>query len=152
MIAEYPKNGYEIIEEKLRNDKKIKWKYNKPGIYCIKIQGQIVYIGKSLNMLKRISQHMFEITRDKQTSHKYTILRQAKDKGIDIQFDVLRTCFGRSASELDNILGDAEAALIRRYRPILNYQLPRVGDYWNYDINEKAKTVCLYEIIKPTAA
>ncbi len=29
-------------------------KYNSAGIYCIKIDDEIVYIGKSHNMLKRV--------------------------------------------------------------------------------------------------
>lgn len=147
-VAEYPKNGYEIIEEELRKNNRIKQKYNKPGIYCIKIEGRIVYIGKSLNMLTRISQHIFEITRDKQISNKYKVMRQAKEKGYDIGFGVLKRCYGRNTTELDSALGDAEASLIRQYKPALNYQLPHLGDYWNYDVNEKAKTICLYEIVK----
>ena len=30
-------------------------KYNSAGIYCIKIDDEIVYIGKSHNMLKRVA-------------------------------------------------------------------------------------------------
>ena len=30
-------------------------KYEHPGIYCIKVDDKIVYIGKSLNMLKRVA-------------------------------------------------------------------------------------------------
>ena len=30
-------------------------KYEHPGIYCIKLDGQIVYIGKSENMLVRVA-------------------------------------------------------------------------------------------------
>ena len=32
-------------------------KYDCAGVYCIKLNGEIVYIGKSLNMLERIAAH-----------------------------------------------------------------------------------------------
>lgn len=148
MIIEYPKNGWEIIEEELRKKNYLKWKYNKPGIYCIKVQGQIVYIGKSLNMLSRIAQHIFEINRNKQKSHKYQVLRQIKDKGVNIQFDVLRKCYAKTATELYDALGDAEAWYIQQYKPALNYQLPHIGDYDNYDVNADAQRITAYEIIE----
>ena len=36
-------------------DKGLAAKYEHAGIYCIKIDTQIVYIGKSANMLRRIA-------------------------------------------------------------------------------------------------
>ena len=32
-------------------------KFEHPGIYCIRLDGCIVYIGKSTNMLERIASH-----------------------------------------------------------------------------------------------
>ena len=32
-------------------------KFEHPGIYCIRLDGRIVYIGKSTNMLERIASH-----------------------------------------------------------------------------------------------
>ena len=32
-------------------------KYEHPGIYCIKLDDQLVYIGKSKNMLWRVASH-----------------------------------------------------------------------------------------------
>ena len=32
-------------------------KYDHAGIYCIKLNNQLVYIGKSHNMLQRVAQH-----------------------------------------------------------------------------------------------
>lgn len=147
-LVEYPKSKAEIIEEELRKDKKIVYKYNKPGIYAIKIEGKIVYIGKSLNMLKRLSQHMAEIQNQKPKSHKYQVLRQAHLRGIDITFDVIKKCYGKTFSELEDALGVAEAYYIQLHRPALNYQIPKIDSYWDYNTNEKAKTVCLYEIKK----
>ena len=44
--------------------------------------------------------------------------------------------------------GDAEAAWINKLQPALNYQLPIVGRYWDYKVNEKAQTISLYEILE----
>jgi excinuclease UvrABC nuclease subunit len=30
-------------------------KYEYPGIYCIKVNHNVVYVGKSINMLKRVA-------------------------------------------------------------------------------------------------
>lgn len=46
------------------------------------------------------------------------------------------------------LCGDAEAAWIHKLKPALNYQLPIVGRYWEYKVNEKAHTVSLCELIK----
>lgn len=48
-------------------------KYDAPGLYCIKINNKIVYVGKSLNMLNRIANHLFRIEQP-QNTHKYQIL------------------------------------------------------------------------------
>ena len=46
------------------------------------------------------------------------------------------------------LCGDAEAAWIHKLKPALNYQLPIVGRYWEYKVNEKAHTISLCELIK----
>lgn len=148
MIDIYPKNGWEIVEERLRKNNFLKWKYNKPGIYCIKVRGQIVYIGKSLNMLTRLAQHIFEIDKINQKSHKYQVLHQIKDMGENIQFDVLKKCYGKTTTELYDALGDAEAWFIRKHRPALNYQLPHIGNYESYDVNVDAQRVTAYELLE----
>lgn len=144
----YPKNGWETIEEELRKKEELVEKYNKPGIYCIRVNGNIVYIGKSLNMLTRLAQHMFEINRKNQKSHKYQVLRQIKDMGINIQFDVLKKCYGKTTNELYSALGDAEAWFIREYMPVLNYQIPHIGDYYSFETNRTAQTITAAEILK----
>lgn len=48
----YAENMYEWLKRKGYAPK-----YDHAGIYCIKIDATIVYIGKSHNMLKRVSQH-----------------------------------------------------------------------------------------------
>ena len=50
-------------------------KYEHAGIYCIKIDGEIVYIGKSVNMLKRVAQHYVGIKTG--SEKKYRIMGEA---------------------------------------------------------------------------
>ena len=50
LMATYADNAYEWLKRKGLADK-----YEHAGIYCIKIDDDIVYIGKSTNMLRRIA-------------------------------------------------------------------------------------------------
>ena len=50
-------------------------KYEHPGIYCIKLNDQIVYIGKSLNMLERIAAHYVGVKTG--SERKYRLLSEA---------------------------------------------------------------------------
>ena len=70
-------------------------KYQHAGIYCIKLDNQIVYIGKSTNMLYRVAEHYVGIQTDSET--KYRILAEAVRKNHSITFDVLydASSFGR---------------------------------------------------------
>lgn len=49
-------------------------KYDCAGVYCIKLNGEIVYIGKSLNMLERIAAHYVGIKKGSEL--KYRILSE----------------------------------------------------------------------------
>ena len=51
-------------------------KYDSPGIYCIKLNEKIVYIGKSRNMLCRVASHYVGIKRG--SERKYRILAEAQ--------------------------------------------------------------------------
>ena len=62
-------------------------KYEHAGVYCIKVDDYIVYIGKSMNMLRRVAQHYAGIQCE--TEKKYRILSEARRKGHAITFDVL---------------------------------------------------------------
>lgn len=119
-------------------------KYQKQGIYCIKIENNIVYIGKSQDMLRRIFDHMNNILNKNLTkTHKYVIIREAIEKGYSVTFDVLADC---SLTNLDE-LGEKEGELIRLYRPELNTQIPFKGDYKHWNTNSRAKYVTLKEIM-----
>lgn len=81
-MATYADNAYNWLKEKGLAEK-----YEYAGIYCIKIDSDIVYIGKSANMLRRIAQHYAGIRMG--TEKKYRIMAEAERKGHPITFDVL---------------------------------------------------------------
>ena len=118
MIAWLTKNGYAD-------------KYSGAGIYCIKVDNQIVYIGKSTNMLKRVAQHYVYIKA--QTECKYRILAEVQRNGHTISFDVLYRAQSTRYQDIKQEIGVKEGEYIRQYRPILNTQIPKEGNYHKFD-------------------
>lgn len=104
-------------------------KYARMGVYCIKINNSILYIGKSTNMKVRIVNHLWNITYDNEK--KYQLLRELKNKGYNITFDVMKYHNSYSA------LSKSEGRLINKYLPPLNTQLPKAdGSYSCRSIND----------------
>lgn len=123
----------QLIEEAGQYDK-----YDRQGIYGIFVQGKLVYVGKSANMLWRVASHILAIDgigKDS-TGRKYQILRTAKSRGLQISFDVLEYIDGTS-SDLDR----AEAKWINQELPILNTQIPHPKFYKQYTLNQEAKNM-----------
>ena len=121
-------------------------KYNHPGLYCIKIAGKLVYIGKSLNMLERIANHLAHIEFPQKT-HKYQILAEARQRGYDVEFDVLYYSQKQGLKDIELDIGEEEGRLIRKYKPALNYQIPKEGDFTHYTVNRMAKYITLERIL-----
>ena len=107
-------------------------KYEKAGIYCIKIDNDIVYVGKSHNMLKRVAQHYVGI--QKQSALKYRIIAEAKRKGHKIGFDVLYYATQSGYNAVKDEIGIKEGEYIREYKPVLNTQIPKETDYHLFDV------------------
>ena len=107
-------------------------KYEKAGIYCIKIDDNIAYIGKSHNMLKRVAQHYVGI--QKQSELKYRILAEAHRKGHTINFDVLYYATQSGYNAVKDEIGTKEGEFIRKYKPSLNTQIPKETDYRTFDV------------------
>ena len=128
-MATYEENAYNWLKRK-----GLAAKYEHAGIYCIKIDEKIVYIGKSGNMLRRIAQHYAGIQKD--TEKKYRIMSEARRKGHNITFDVLYYANSRRYAEKLAEIGEKEGEYIRRYRPILNAQIPKDSDWTKWDLNE----------------
>ena len=107
-------------------------KYEFAGIYCIKIDDDIVYIGKSHNMLKRVAQHYVGIK--SQSELKYRILAEAQRKGHTINFDVLYYASRCGYNAVKDEIGTKEGEYIRQYKPALNTQIPKETDYRTFDV------------------
>lgn len=114
-------------------------KYDKPGVYAIKLFNQVVYIGKSVNMAHRIVSHMVHIEHLTEKTNKYQVLHEAQRQGHQIQFSVLSYCPKED-------IGREEARLIHEYRPVLNYQIPKLSNPKSFTVNKRAKYITLQEI------
>ena len=140
-MATYEENVYDWLKRKgLAN------KYDHAGIYCIKIDDKIVYIGKSHNMLKRVAQHYVAIKT--QAKRKYRILAEAQRKGHSINFDVLYDAKQQWHDDITEEIGQKEGEYIRQYKPVLNTQIPKIENWRLFEINKTAKTITLSEIIR----
>lgn len=146
MEEKQEKKPWELIEENLKALGLSK-KYAHPGIYCIKLQGRIVYVGKSTNMLKRVASHMYNIEVD--TGHKYAILKEAQRRGLDVEFDVLYHVFQVDDNTPD-LIGKKEAYYINKHKPALNTQYPHMDNYKKYTYCKKAQIITLDEILAET--
>jgi len=88
-------------------------KYEHAGIYCIKIDDKIVYIGKSTNMLKRVAQHYVAIQKVLDKTSKYYVLAEAKRRGHSINFDVLYYAVTKGYPAIGEEIGNKEGEFIR---------------------------------------
>ncbi len=134
-MATYEENAYNWLK---RNGHAAK--YEHAGIYCIKIDEKIVYVGKSGNMLRRIAEHYAGIQMG--TEKKYRIMAEARRKGHNIGFDVLY--YARSRRYADKLaeIGEKEGEYVRKYQPVLNTQIPKEDDWHQFDTQTvNAKTV-----------
>ena len=109
-------------------------KYERPGIYCIKLNDQIVYIGKSQNMLERVAAHYVGIKTG--SEKKYRILAEAQRRGYTVRFDVLYYAKATTRYSIIEEIGQTESELIRQYRPLLNTQIPKAEDWRKWDVKK----------------
>lgn len=134
-MANYAENMYNWLKKK-----GLAAKYEYAGIYCIKIDQNIVYIGKSANMLRRVAQHYVGIQNE--TEKKYRILSEARRKGHSINFDVLYYAKSRNYVDKLNEIGEKEGEYIRKYNPILNTQIPKEENWHTFNTQKiDAKSV-----------
>ena len=120
--------------------------FDHAGVYRITIDGFIVYIGKSNNMMIRLAEHI--IAMQYPDSHKYEVLAEAKRTGHNVNFDKLYDAKSTGFSFTVEEIGSTEGYYIRKYRPPLNAQIPKQGDWHRYDYNKSATTISLEEILK----
>ena len=125
-MATYEDNAYNWLKRKGLAEK-----YEHAGIYCIKIDDKIVYIGKSANMLRRIAEHYVGIKTG--SEKKYRILAEARRRGHPITFDVLYYAKSKGIPNQLAEIGEKEGEYIRHYMPILNTQIPKAEDWNRYE-------------------
>lgn len=128
-MATYADNAYNWMK-----DKGLAAKYEHAGIYCIKVDNKIVYIGKSTNMLRRIAQHYVGIQTG--AEKKYRIMAEARRKGHNIGFDVLYYAQRKGSTNQLLEIGQKEGEYIRKFNPVLNTQIPKEEDWSKWDISE----------------
>lgn len=129
-MPRYEENMYRYLKKK-----GLDTKYEHAGIYCIKLGDQIVYIGKSQNMLERVAQHYVGIR--KGSERKYRIIDEVQRKsGCPVCFDVLYYATAQRKQDIIEEIGKKEGELIREYRPILNTQIPKAEDWRKWDVCE----------------
>lgn len=121
-------------------------KYEHAGIYCIKVDDKIVYVGKSGNMLRRIAAHYAHIQMGTET--KYRILSEAQRKGHSLGFDVLYYAKSKRYADKTTELGEKEGEYIRMYSPILNTQIPKEEDWRKWNINKLEAKQILQSILE----
>ena len=118
-------------------------KYEYPGIYCIKLNERVVYIGKSLNMLERIAEHYVGINTG--SERKYRIIWEVSQKlNCPVAFDVLYYAQKTNNEDVIDEIGQKEGELIRQYRPLLNTQIPKAEDWRKW----KVKPINAEEVLK----
>ena len=125
-MATYEQNTYEWMKRQGLGDK-----FAHAGIYCIRIDNAIVYIGKSMDMLRRMAQHYVGIRTG--SEKKYRIMAEAKRKGHRVNFDVLY--YAKSRNRVDKMveIGEKEGEFIRQYQPVLNTQIPKEENWQQFN-------------------
>lgn len=123
-------------------------KYQCAGIYGIKIDSKIVYIGKSDCVLRRMAQHYAAIAIPKGKANKYSVLSQAKKAGHKVSFQLLYEAQNQYGKAMQEEIGEKEGFFIRAYMPPLNTQIPHEDNWHCYDTNKNASTVTLDDILR----
>ena len=85
-------------------------------------------------MLVRVAHHYVGIKRG--SERKYRILAEAQRKGQRIGFDVLYYAKSERQKDIVNEIGEKEGEYIRKYRPILNTQIPKEEDWHKWDVEK----------------
>ena len=141
-MPNYETNMY----NKLRQRPNLVQKYEHAGIYSISINGKIIYIGKSKNMLWRVAEHYVGIKL--QTEHKYRLMAEAQRRGYTIKFDVLYYAKSKRKTAIIEEIGKAEGEYIRKYMPLLNTQIPHEENWKKFAVNRNAAEMKADEFIK----
>lgn len=69
-----------------------------------------------------------------ESERKYRILNEVQRKGHAINFDVLYYAQEKRYADIEEEIGQKEGEYIRKYRPLLNTQIPKAEDWRKYDV------------------
>lgn len=83
-------------------------------------------------MLQRIAQHYVGIKSP--NSPKYIILAEAQYRQHKICFDVLYYATYHDYFAIKEEIGTKEGEYIRKYKPLLNAQIPKSDDWHKFDV------------------
>ena len=83
-------------------------------------------------MLYRVAEHYVGIQTGSET--KYRILAEAVRKNHSITFDVLYDASSFGREQIQEEIGNMEGEYIRKYRPVLNTQIPKADNWRSYDV------------------
>ena len=119
-------------------------KYDRPGIYCITIDGKYAYIGKSKNILYRMAQHYVNTNISKEK--KYQVLAEARRRRHQVRTIVLYEAKAQTDAELEEELGAKEGEFIRKYMPPLNTQIPKTENWRSFE-ERSIETITLEQIL-----
>ena len=84
-------------------------------------------------MLERVASHYVGIRQGSEL--KYRIMAEAQRKGRAVIFDVLYYAKSKKNRDIVNEIGEKEGEFIRKYRLILNTQIPKEEDWRKWDTN-----------------
>lgn len=143
------KNSYvdNLYQTYCKNPDMVK-KYLCAGIYGLAINGQIVYVGKSNNILHRMAEHYADVQHPEEKEHKYEILNQASKRNIKYTVWKLYKASSTNTADLEKELGERESFFIHKYAPPLNYQIPSKEDYHSFTVQKRAQTITLDELLE----
>ena len=81
------------------------------------------------------------------SERKYRVMAEAQARGYRIDFDVLY--YAKSKGKVNQFaeIGEQEGYFIRKYRPLLNSQIPDEDNWNKFSINNDAQTITADELI-----
>lgn len=82
-------------------------------------------------MLQRIAYHYVGIKTE--TEKKYRLLSEIQRNGHPVEFDVLYYAQCKRHNQIVEEIGRMEGELIRKYRPVLNTQIPKEENWRSWD-------------------
>lgn len=120
-MTEQEYNYKEALKASITDEQKQKYE-GKSGIYSISYKGEIIYVGKSKDILNRILAHITnsQVLEAKEFNRQFycELRRLAKDGKEPVQFDILEYCDEQE-------LNEKEGYYIRKHYPKLNTVIPQ---------------------------